>query len=99
MAYGIQNLRRSAVFDELTPGSRGGSNTSSNAWDVDNRGSFSENQSPVSRDQYGGPVVEEPEQAPSSGLAKLADVSVDPNKGTNNDGELKSYLDTVQGAY
>ena len=106
MAYGIQNLRRSAVFDQLTPGRSGGGTS-----DIDDRGSFeqSRSQSNVNPyDPYEGrtqpkstnPYDPYQEVPPPPGLAKLADLSVDPNKGADESNtRLKRMIDTIQGSY
>lgn len=97
MAYGIQNLRRSAIFDQLTPGSGGGNNY------------MEEESVPTQQQTYepsdtrilgpdGSPLDDRGEEPTSSGLAKLANLNVDPNKGTETE-RLKGYLDTIQGAY
>jgi len=99
MAYGIQNLRRSTVFDQLTPGARG-----YNEYSDDNEVIRAPDGQPLERNEYepsdtrvlrpdGTPLEE-----PPSGLAKIADVSVNPNK-PNEQERLKGYLDTIGGAY
>jgi len=76
--------------------------------DVDNRGSFRQ---PVKQkkttsvyDPYDPNQPDSPpeEQAPTPGLARIADLSVDPNKRPTVDDDInatKRYIDVVQGSY
>jgi len=78
-------------YDKLTPSrNRGESN-------VDNRGSFSQPLKQKRNAATYDPKNPEPEEAPTPGLAKLADVSVDPNKDT--DEEARKFINAIQGSY
>jgi len=98
MVYGIQNLRRAAVFDQMTPGSRSYNEYSDNPVISDGQPDIDRYEPQDTRilGPDGTPLDEQ--TAPPSGLAKLADISVDPNKGTEQE-RLREHLDTINSAY
>ena len=94
MAYGLQNLRRSARFDMLSPGSSDQSEYSDEE--------FQPSQTYEPSDTRvlgpdGVPLESSLDREPPSGLAKVADISVDPNDDSN--ARLRAMIDTIQGSY